>query len=106
MSTNYQEALKWYQKAADQGYIETQLILEYYMQMERVYPKIISKLQNGTKKQQIKAIHKGQTLLGFLYLQGKGVQRDYQQALKWFQKVVSKAIVVVCLRWVICIKMV
>lgn len=53
--------------------------------MERVYPKIISKLK-WYQKAADQGDAQGQTLLGFLYLQGKGVQRDYQQALKWFQK--------------------
>lgn len=67
----FDEAAAWYQKAADQGYIEALYSL-------------------GTVENCLKAAERGhvraQVQLGKSFFHGSGVEQDYQEVAKWYRK--------------------
>jgi len=82
----YPEALEWLTKAAEQGHVDSQLILF------GMYAKGL-----GTKKDETNAVywlHKAaiagnplaQSQLGLSYSLGKGIKQDYKEAYKWLLK--------------------
>ena len=80
------EAVKWYRKAADQGYAYAQAILGVmYYNGEGVL-----KDDKEAVKWYRKAADKGnapaQYNLGIMYYNGKGVLQDFKQAMKWIHE--------------------
>ena len=80
------EALRWFQKAALNGYAPAQVNLAV------MYANGWGTPQNyGVALQWLKAASEQHYAvadynLGLLYMQGAGVRRDYGEALRWFQK--------------------
>ncbi|MEX4218568.1 sel1 repeat family protein, partial [Haemophilus influenzae] len=80
------EAVKWYRKAAEQGYADAQLNLG------NMYAKGLGVKQDDVEavKWYRKAAEQGdadaQALLGFAYLLGKGVQFNKSLAKEWLGK--------------------
>ena len=85
-SGNYTEAVKWYRKAADQGYAGAQCNLGY------CYSKGNGVTQSYTEavKWYRKAADQGnmyaQSNLGVCYANGNGVTQSYTEAVKWYRK--------------------
>jgi TPR repeat protein len=83
---DYQESLKWFQKAADQGDKDAQYELGkwYYsgVWVTRDYAEAFKWFQRAADQGDMDA----QYQLGRLYYRGEGVSQDYPEALKWFQK--------------------
>ena len=83
---DYQEALKWFRKVAEQGDAEAQTYLaEMY-----AYGKGVKKDYQEALKLYRKAAEQGdatvQNKLAAMYYNGEVVKQDYQEALKWFRK--------------------
>ena len=87
---NNAEAVKWYQKAVEQGdpWAQNNLGLMY------------SKGRGGSKLSQAVKLYRmaaeqghveAQNNLGLMYSKGRGVQQDFAEAVKWFRKALSKA---------------
>ena len=80
------EAVKWFRKAAEQGYAPAQHILGL------CYVKGV--VEKKDEKESVKWIRKAaeqdyapaQSLLGFCYILGKGVVEDEKESEKWFRK--------------------
>jgi uncharacterized protein len=81
---NYAEAVKWYRKAADQGFA----LAQYHL--GRMYY-----IGNGVPKNDAEAVRwfrlaadqgnaRAQYVLGLIYAFGKGVPQDYVSAHMWF----------------------
>jgi TPR repeat protein len=83
---NDTEAVKWYRKAANQGYAEAQ----YGLGRMYDYGEGVRESDNQAVKWYQKAADQGyakaQSQLGWMYQSGKGVRKDYKQAVKWYQK--------------------
>jgi TPR repeat protein len=82
-SQNYQEALKWFQKAAQQGLSEAQYNTGVmYYQGKGVtldYTKAFEWFNKAAKQNNPKA----QYNLGIMYASGEGVPQDYVKAYAW-----------------------
>jgi TPR repeat protein len=82
----YGEAVRWYRKAAAQGYSRAQnsLGVSYYE------GEGVKKDYEEAAKWFIKASEQGHPLaqynLGLRYYKGEGVQKDFAEAAKWFSK--------------------
>lgn len=77
------EAVKWYQKAADQGkeYAEEQLsVLNCLIESEKLAQKITDEQKGSAEKGDVYA----QVSLGKKYMYGDGVAVDKEEAVKWF----------------------
>ena len=83
-------AVKWYRKAADQGYAPAQAYLGYRYQSG-----------DGVAKDQVEAVKLfrkaadqgdayGEYMLGYSYNWGYGVPQDMVEALKWYRKLAEK----------------
>ena len=81
---DYQEAMKWYQKAAAQGNVEAMKGIENLYENGLGMPKNMDE----ALKWYVKAAEKGDevaiTKLGWMYFYGQnGVKQDYAEAAKW-----------------------
>ncbi|OJW69364.1 MAG: hypothetical protein BGO68_02880 [Candidatus Amoebophilus sp. 36-38] len=106
---NYQKAIKWYQRAADQEFVAAQSRLGVIYQNEPIVKGLVVKLgslivkvdyQDALKeafKWNWKAAEQGnvnsQYNLGWMYGNAKGVTRNYQEAIKWHQKAADQGFV-------------
>jgi len=85
-STDYFEAKKWYQKAAEQGHAKAQYKLGF------IYAAGSGAQQNDRlavywyQKAAEQGYASAQTHLGYMYSSGDGAQQDYNQAAYWYQK--------------------
>ena len=86
INKNYEEAIKWYSKATEQGYVEAQCALGYMYYngegVERDYKKAVEWYSKAAEQEYALA----EVWLGFLYKNGEGVEQDYEKAVEWFRK--------------------
>lgn len=83
---NFEEAIKWYRKAADQGQPEAQNALGYLYQTGRGVPQDVNEAVKWYRKSADQGDPNGQSNLGYMYREGMGVARDSNQAADWFRK--------------------
>ncbi|KAF9901530.1 hypothetical protein EC991_006041 [Linnemannia zychae] len=87
---DYQAALDWYIKAANQGHVEAQNFVGH-MHRNGLG---VSQDYDTAMKWYRKAAHQGfasaQYNVGYLYEKGLGVPQDYHQAMEWYQKAASQ----------------
>jgi len=80
------EALKWYQKAADNNHVEAQYQTGYFYYKGKGcssdYVKAVKYLKEAAQNGHSDA----QFLLGQCYRYGKGVKPDTKEALDWYLK--------------------
>jgi len=78
------EAIKWFRKAAEQGYSNAQynLAICYYYGngVEQDYEEAVRWLQKAVEQGNAAA----QCMLGARYYDGKGIKQDYKEAVRWF----------------------
>ncbi len=85
---DYKEAVKWYRKAAEQGYAKAQYHLGFILLMK-------NSANEGVEQDGVEAVKwyrkaaeqgnaKAQNFLGEIYFSGDGVPRDDIEAHKWF----------------------
>lgn len=79
-------ALKWYRKAADQGYAEAQLLLGIIYDQGVGVAKDYAQALEWYRKAAEQGYAKAQFNLGSMYDEGLGLQQDYQQAANWYRK--------------------
>ncbi len=86
VTQDYQEAIKWYKKAAEQGNASAQSNLgEMYYEGQGV-PRDYQEAIKWYRKAAEQDNAEGQCLLGTAYHRGDGVAQDSNEALKWFKK--------------------
>ena len=83
---DYAEAVKWYQKSAEQGHAKAQFRLGgcyyYGLGVKKNVVEAVKWYRKSAEQENAKA----QSSLGFCYYHGYGVSRDYAEAAKWYQK--------------------
>jgi TPR repeat protein len=83
---NYEEAVKWYRKAAEQGHANAQFYLGVLYHtgrgVEQNYEEAIKWLRKATAQD----FGPAQYLMGHLYRDGNGVEKNYEEAVKWYRK--------------------
>src|SRR5436305_418920 len=81
-----QKAVKWYQKAAKQGYAKSQYNLCWCYEsgtgIEKDEQKAVEWYQEAAEQGNAKA----QYNLGWCYRYGTGVEKDEQMAVEWYQE--------------------
>ncbi len=82
---DYEKALYWYQKSADQGHSTAQNNLGYMYHtgqgVDQNYEKTLYWYQLAANQGE----SSGQNNLGHMYKNGEGVEKDYGKALNWYQ---------------------
>ena len=83
---NYSEAVRWYRKAAEQGYA----LAQYRLALCYDYGEGVTKDYTEAVKWYRKAAEQGnsdaQCNLGYCYEKGQGVAKDETEAVKWYRK--------------------
>ena len=83
---DYVEAVKWFQKSAEQGYKWGQ----YYLAIHYANGNGVEQNYEEAVKWYRKAAEQGycnaQNRLGVCYYNGDGIEQNYEEAVKWFQK--------------------
>lgn len=86
---NPQEAIKWYEKSAEQGYVFAQCYLGIYYNGGVVKPNYQEAVK-WLKKAAEQGCMLAQYLLGCSYEEGKGVEKDEKKAFKLFSKLAAQ----------------
>jgi TPR repeat protein len=86
------ESLKWYKKAAQQGYAPAQsyLSIRYYFGIR--VPKDYMEAVKLCAKAAEQGNRNGENMLGLCYANGNGVTQDYKEAVKWYKKAAQQGL--------------
>lgn len=87
---DFQEAVKWYRKAADQGNAEAQFRLGMLYEFGRGVPRDFVQAAKWYEKAAAQGNAKALNRIGRMYAQGEGVPRDSVQAVKWYEKAAAQ----------------
>lgn len=87
---DFQEAVKWYRKAADQGNAEAQFRLGMLYEFGRGVPRDFVQAVKWYRKAAAHGNAKALNRLGQMYARGEGVPRDSDQAMKWYEKAAAQ----------------
>ena len=98
VAQDYEKAVKWYRKAAEQGHAEAQYHLgRYYeddeeddVEADKWYIKAISGYKKAAEQGCPEALYR----LGKMYENGKGVTRNYFEAIKLYKKSAEQGYVI------------
>jgi len=80
------EALKWYRKAAEQGYTLAQFCLGLMYRNGNGVPQNDAEAVKWFRKAAEQGNVDAQNWLGWMYQNAKGVPQDYAEAMKWYRK--------------------
>ncbi len=88
LKDNWVEANKWYQMAAEQGDPRAQYQLGFYNDeiLEAYGAPNYAEALKWYKKSAEQGYEYAQTALGRLFLNGKGVPKDFDEAVRWYAK--------------------
>jgi len=81
---DYREALKWYRKAADQGYAKAQRNLANMYHTGHGVPQDIAEGLKWFRRAAKQEDTQAQNQLGTIFAMGTGVPKDIVQACQWF----------------------
>jgi hypothetical protein len=83
----FDESIRWYRKAAEQGYSEAQFRLGVrYLIGKKIVAKDYSKAFKWFRKAAEQGHARAQGKLGDMYDQGKSVRKDRDKAISWWKK--------------------
>ena len=83
MTQDYAEILKWYRKAAEQGYARAQHNLGMMYRDGEGVPRDYAEALKWFSKAAVQGDARAQASLGIMYTIGSGVPQDYVLALMW-----------------------
>jgi TPR repeat protein len=83
---NYEEAVIWYRKAAEQGFAGAQNNLAVMYEKGLGVPKDESEALKWYRKAAEKQDAHAQHSLGVMYRDGRGIPKDFEEAVTWIRK--------------------
>jgi len=86
VSQNYQEAVKWYYRAAEQGFGYAQHNLGTMYERGTGVPQNYQEAVKWYYRAAEQGLSAAQHNLGLMYERGTGVPQNYQEAVKWYYK--------------------
>ncbi|MBM7562709.1 tetratricopeptide repeat protein [Fusibacter tunisiensis] len=86
VAQDYEEAVKWYKKAAEQGHVEAQFNLGLCHENGDGVNQDYEEAANWYRKAAEQGHSDAQNNLGALFVSGDGVAQDYEEAVKWYNK--------------------
>lgn len=87
---NYSEAFKWYRKAAEQGYVDSQLALGNMYDNGRGIGENDQEAAMWYRKAAEQDNAEAQFNLGLTYMNGNGIEKNSLEAIKWFGKAANQ----------------
>ena len=82
----YQEAVKWYRNAAEQGYAQAQYRLGDCYEKGLGVEQSWREAAEWYRKAAVQENAEAQICLGYCYEKGNGVAQSYEEAVKWYRK--------------------
>ena len=79
---DFEAAVEWFRKAAEQGLAEAQLVLGAQCKIEENLEEAAKWYRKAAEQGDAKA----QFFFGTCYYNGEGVEEDYEEAVEWFRK--------------------
>ncbi|WP_058953040.1 SEL1-like repeat protein [Clostridium tyrobutyricum] len=83
---NYNTALQWFKKAAEQGNTEAQNWIGAMYEKELGVEKNYKEALKWYRKAADQGDANGQYNIGYMYMEGLGVEKNYEEAVKWYLK--------------------
>ena len=83
---DYNEAIRWYRKSADQGDAMAQYGLAFMYDRGTGLPQDYAEAVRWGRKAAEQGNAMAQSYLGFSHAQGHGVSQDYAEAVRWYRK--------------------
>ena len=83
---NYIEAIKWWRKAAEQGYAKAQTLLGSCYHNGQGVEKSYTEAAKWLRKAAEQGLAESQYMLGSCYYKGRGIEKSYTEAAKWCSK--------------------
>lgn len=84
--SDYSEALKWYRKGAEQGFMKAQYRLGRMYYLGNGVSPDKQEANKWIKKAADQGYDIAQNALGFMYSGGIGIKQDQSEAVKWYRK--------------------
>jgi TPR repeat protein len=81
------QALHWYQKAAEQGVAEAQFNLAHLLVTEEMSASVAAEWMRKAADQ---GMVDAEYLMGVIYAEGIGVEPDRSEARRWLEKAIAK----------------
>jgi len=89
---SYPEALRWFLKAAEQGFTDAQYRAAQMYEIGQGVAADYAQAANWYRKAAEAGVALAQYNLGTMYVAGRGVPHDYAEAAKWFGKAASQGV--------------
>lgn len=84
------EAIKWYEKAAEQGNAYAQYCVGYMYQWGKGVEQSYVEAFRWYKKAAEQGHADAQCEIGYMYFAGKGIEKDFAEAYKWYKKAAER----------------
>jgi tetratricopeptide (TPR) repeat protein len=86
------EAVKWYQKAAEQGHSRAQCNLGYMYEIGRGVETDVAEAVKWYRKAAEQGLSRAHCNLGYMYENGRGVEKNAAEAVKWYRKAAEQGL--------------
>ncbi len=86
MRRDDEEALRWYRRAAEQGYALGQYVLGLRYEQGRGVQQDYEEAVRWHRRAAEQGHARGQNNLGVMYERGRGVRRDEEEAVHWYRR--------------------
>jgi hypothetical protein len=83
---NYDEAVRWYRRAAERGDAPALEALAYMYENGKGVPRDAAEAIRWSRKAADQGDAEAQSFLGFSYAYAQGVPQDYPEAFRWYRK--------------------
>ena len=83
---NYEDAVKWYRKAAEQGYAEAQISLGAHYSLGLAVKQDLKTAVEWYRRAAEQGNLKGQLWFADCHKEGEGVPQNKTEALKWYRR--------------------
>ena len=93
VTQDYAEAVRWYRKAAEQGFANAQYLLGVCYTKGEGVTQDYAEAVRWYRKAAEQGVADAQYLLGVCYANGEGVTRDYAEAARWYRKAAEQGVV-------------
>jgi TPR repeat protein len=89
---DFKESVKWFRKAAEQGYANAQNRLGYKYDIGEGVPRDDKEAVKWYRKSAEQGHPMAQSNMGNMYLTGAGVPKDDEEAVKWYRKAAEQGL--------------
>src|SRR5690242_6447120 len=89
---NYQEAMRWYRRAAEKGHAPSMVNLGYMYGHGEGVPPDLAEMRRWYSQAADRNYPEAQADLGYLYAHGQGVPQDFAEAARWYRRAADQGL--------------